>query len=354
MWASILAGALAAASPVTENPSAQPTPVSPVTVQAPASEVARTRSFIDAYAAPTARLGRYARWNAGPCIAVAGLAPAQGASIKARVEAVARAAGLKPAGAGCKVNVEIEFTSQPQALVDQIAAKSPQVLGYQPGADLRAQTAVSRPIQAWYMTASRGGVNGLAKASALAGVPRPSMPAPDPGTRTLGQHHASTAGAWAQTNSAARGVGGATPESVLSTAETLDGPGPSSAAGCDPQAPTCQSVFWNVLVVVDIGKVQDQPVSSLTDYVAMLALSQPRSLDGCMALPSIIDLLAPAPCQGRDPPDALTPADTAFLDALYASDPLASRTLQQSVMSQRMAGDLVTATPASETSSESR
>ncbi len=113
-------------------------------------------------------------------------------------------------------------------------------------------------------------------------------------------------------------------------------------------------MFWNVLVVVDVGKVRDQPVSSLTDYVAMLALSQPRSLDGCMPLSSIIDLEAPAPCDGREPPEALTPADTAYLDALYASDPLANRTLQQAVMSKRMAGDLVKATPVSDPDSAGR
>ncbi len=98
-----------------------------------------------------------------------------------------------------------------------------------------------------------------------------------------------------------------------------------------------------MLVVVDVGKVQDQGVGSLTDYVAMLALSQPRSLDGCMALASIIDLEAPAPCSGREPPDSLTPADSAYLAALYASDPRANRTMQQSVMSQRMASELAKA-----------
>lgn len=340
MWESILAGALAASAPSADTPPPAPTPVAPVTVQAPvkASDLARSRGFIDSYAAPSAKLARYARWNAPPCVAVAGLAPAQGASIKVRIEAVAKAAGLKAGGSGCKANVEIEFTAQPQALIDQIVARSPQVLGFQPGADPKALKTITRPIQAWYMTASRGGVNTLAKASATAGAPKPGMPAPDPGTRTLALHVPSTAAAWAQTNST---VSMGASESVLSTPESLDGPSRSSAAGCDPQTPTCQSVFWNVLVVVDAGKVQDQSVQSLADYVAMLALSQPRSLDGCMPLSSIIDLFAPTSCPGRDPPDDLTPADSAFLDALYASDPVANRTMQQSAMSARMAGALV-------------
>ena len=347
MWASILAAAISTSAPAPDTPSPPATTVSPVTVEAPvkASDLARSRSFIDSYASPTAKLDRYARWAAPPCVAVSGLAPAQAASVKARIEEIARSAGLTVGAPGCRANVEIEFTAQPQALVDQIVAKSPQVLGFQPGLDPAALKTVSRPIQAWYMTASRGGVNALAKSSAMAGAPRPSLPAPDPGTSTLARHAPPSAAAWAQTNSVLNSLGGATPGSVLSTPESLDGPGRSSGAGCEPRAPTCQSVFWNVLVVADVGKVQDHSVQSLTDYVAMLALSQPRSLDGCMALASIIDLLAPEPCPGRDAPDGLTAADSAFLTALYASDPMANKALQQSAMSARMAGDLAKTIP---------
>ncbi len=96
-------------------------------------------------------------------------------------------------------------------------------------------------------------------------------------------------------------------------------------------------MFRNVLVVVDTDRVKDQSVRALTDYVALLALSQPRSLDGCMALPSIVDTLAPAPCPGRDPPEQLTAADQAYLAALYASDPKATRAIQQAEMNTRMA-----------------
>ena len=324
-----------AAPPAAPPANAEPANVAPVIVTAPLkpSDLARSRSFIEAYAAPTAKLDRYARWQAPPCITVVGVAPAQAASVKARVEQAARAAGLKVGGAGCKANVEIEFTDQPQDLVDRIVEKTPQVMGFQPGVDPKALKTVTRPIQAWYMTATRGGADTLAMGNAMAGPPRPSLVAPDPGTTTSARRLPANAAAWA-------GAGRA-PD--LATPESLDGPGRSAGAGCSPRAPSCQSVFWNVLVVVDANRVQDRSVESLSDYVAMLALSQPRSLDGCLSMPSIIDLLAPAPCTERAPPDALTPADTAFLTALYASDPLADRTRQQAAMSERMAGDLVKA-----------
>jgi hypothetical protein len=345
--------------------SAQPsTTVRPVTVTAPTeSDRARSRSFIESYAAPTAKLDRYARWSDPPCVVVAGLAPAQIAAVKARVEAVARAAGLKVAGAGCRPNVEIEFATQPQVLVDQIVAKTPEILGYQPGVDVKALKTMTRPIQAWYMTASRGGVKPLdlgntmnfaANPYAAMGVGRSSLDlgAPNPGIFTSARPPSPNAAGWAATNSneVRNGRVQPAPRSHVTTTETLDAPDRGSALGCNPQAlaaqgSACQSVFRNVLVVVDVGKAQDQSVTSLTDYVAMLALSQPRSLDGCMTLASIIDLLAAAPCPGRDPPDGLTPADTAYLTALYVSDPLANKTMQQSVMSARMAGDLVKAEP---------
>ncbi|HEY5412784.1 MAG TPA: hypothetical protein VIJ94_18855 [Caulobacteraceae bacterium] len=346
-FAATPAGVLPASAPDAVAPPPPTNMVAPVTVTAPVrgSALALSRNFIEAYAAPTARLDRYARWAAPPCVVVSGLAAAQSAAIKARVEEVARSAGLKVGAPGCKANVEIEFTSQPQALIDQIAQKTPQVLGFQPGSDAKAQKTLTRPIQAWYMTASRGGVNALDKRGAMDVVPRPSLAAPNPGTTTLAGPLSPNAAGWARTNSIETRDGRrqATPEAVLSIPESLDGPSRESAAGCAPQASSCRSVFWNVLVVVDIGRVQDQSVSSLTDYVAMLALSQPRSLDGCMALASIIDLLAPAACADRDPPDSLTPVDSAYLAALYDSAPEANRTMQRSAMSERMAGILVKA-----------
>jgi len=56
----------------------------------------------------------------------------------------------------------------------------------------------------------------------------------------------------------------------------------------------------------------------IADYVAMLALSQPGSSGHCQFLPSITDLFA---CPGRAAPGGLTPADAAYLTALYAEPP---------------------------------
>jgi hypothetical protein len=62
-------------------------------------------------------------------------------------------------------------------------------------------------------------------------------------------------------------------------------------------------------------------MGTLSDYIAMLALSQQPIPDGCQAMPSILNLLEAQCPQVRE----LTEADLAYLTALYrigASDSL--------------------------------
>jgi hypothetical protein len=56
------------------------------------------------------------------------------------------------------------------------------------------------------------------------------------------------------------------------------------------------------------------PLGAISDYIAMLTLSQVRLIDGCGELPSILDLMASA-CK-REKPRSITAADLAYLRAL--------------------------------------
>ena len=79
----------------------------------------------------------------------------------------------------------------------------------------------------------------------------------------------------------------------------------------------CQKIgFDNVLVVVDERRIPGLTLGALSDYAALLALTQPASLDGCNALPSIIDLFSAA-CANNPEPIGLTETDMAYLKALY-------------------------------------
>lgn len=267
----------------------------------PASPEAQKQasSFVQSYAASTAKLGQIARWGDALCIDVTGIAADKAAAIKARVEDVAKALNLATAPAGCGHNVEVMFTDQPQTLLDDVAKRQEWFLGYN-HRDPKAKI-VTNPIQAWYVTMTVGG-----------------------GGPNSGALFASGGGA-------GYGLPMQTKDRVIDDA-TLWTP-----TGCgDNHFTSClKSVLGNVLVVVDTKKVQGKSVGLLSDYVAMLVLSQPSALDHCNTLSSITDLFVEG-C-GRAPPQELTPADAAYLTALYTADPEAKQAGQQAAISGRMA-----------------
>ncbi len=275
------------------------------TPPAPAEAAKQAASFVQSYAAPTARLHQIARWDDPICVQVTGLLPNQAAQVKARIEDVAKALGASLAPAGCAPGIEIVFSEQPQGVLDNVAARRPLMLGYD-HRDAKTLKIVTRPIQAWYTTASVGG------GGPNAGAVFSSADTP-----------------------AARG-GSAGGLRVQTRARVLDDPDNDPPTGCgDSHFSSClSSVFDNVLVVVDNGRMRGKNLGLVSDYVTMLALSQPRSLDGCNVLPSITDLFAA--CPGRAAPDGLTPADAAYLTALYETDPEANKAGQQSDIADRM------------------
>lgn len=280
-------------------PEAAPTPVAPVTVEAPLSPAELKRAayaFVQAYAAPTIKIAHVARWRDPICVGVSGVTPEEAGRMRARVEAVARALGRPVARPGCETNVDIKVSPDPQSVLDRVADRAEPELGYYHRSDAKALKQVTRPIQAWYMTATVGG-RGPSAGALFAGVGR------------------------------ARADG-----------EDIDDPLSPTPNGCGDSrlSGSClQSVFKNVLIVVDSSRVQDPSRGFAADYVAMLALSQPRSLDNCGTLPSVIDAFAR--CDVRRAPEGLTRADVAYLTALYAIDPEDSLSSARADIAARMA-----------------
>jgi hypothetical protein len=304
-------GALAQPAPTSEPDKSPTTPVAPVTVEgaAPPKLIEKqAHDFVESYAAPTFVIDHIARWHAAVCVQVAGLVPAQAGRVQARVEEVAQGVGLKVMKPGCRSNIQIVFTDKPQAQIDAEAKHNDQILGFHYRDDTNAAKSVTRPIQAWYETATRGDRGGRANVEAM------FAPCVDgAGQKPRECIHPST---------------------PLETVDTPDNP---------PALGHPSSVFENVFVVADSRALQGRDLAPLIDYLAMLALSQPRSLDGCNVLPSVIDLLAKTACPGRDVPVGLTAADTAYLAALYGSDPEGQLFAEQADISGRMAKILVKA-----------
>ena len=305
------AAALAQSQPAPAAKPAEATAVAPVTVEAAAKPKViqqQSHAFVEKYAAtPNAEVDQIGRWREPVCVQVEGLVSTQGRLVKARVEEVAKALGLPAARASCNANVEIIFTDKPQALLDSVAKRREQLLGYYHRHDHDKLKAVTRPIQAWYVTATLGG--GADEAGALFAY-----------------------GGGAE--------GGAPILPIQTDKEVVDDPdnSPPASCGINHNFTSClQSEFKNVFVVVDTNRVKGQDLGLLTDYLVMVALSQPKSLDGCNALQSVIDLLAPQACSGRDQPDGLTAADAAYLTALYSADLEAKKAGEQGDISNRMA-----------------
>ena len=260
----------------------------------PKAITAQSRSFVQSYAtASNPEIGQISRWHTPICVQVQGLAQAAEANqVKARIESVAQSVGLPAARAGCRANVEIVFSDDAQRTMDDVAIRSEDLLGYYHRSERDRLKTVNRPIQAWYKTSTVGGSS-------------PNLPA---------------------------------------GYVRIDDPDTGAPTGCAgaPRFTAClTSQFENVLIVADAKALQGKNLSQVADHLVMLALSQPKSPDGCTALSSILDS---PDCTGRSPPNGLTPADAAYLAALYASDPQAKGAGAQSDIANRMAMALIKAT----------
>jgi hypothetical protein len=299
---SLAAAFLALATPVFAAPNLSQTPSQPAeaaTVQAPEAPnpAESAASFVRSYAAATAKRQAIARWRNPICLRITGLGNTQAAAVKDRVEDVARGLGVEVQPAGCKrANVEIGFTSDPQQMLDDVIKTNGHLMG-DPTSGTQSARTVTLPVQAWYLT------NGKDVAANDAG-----------GLKALADYHAGGAAGLMrrvlyQTPSSNAGVSNYSIPGGLNIAPTA----PLGGWGATDNS----RQFFNVFIIVDIRRTGGADLRLLSDYVAMLAFSQPQSLGSCQALPSITDLFAS--CPGRVAPDGLTLADTAYLHALYAA-----------------------------------
>ena len=274
--------------------------VAPLTVQgvAPPKMVEHEADdFVHKFAAaPNPEVDQIARWRDPVCAEVLGLPADQAALIKTRVESVARSLGLPKTDPNCRADVEILFTGRPQAMMDAVAKRREQLLGYYYRHDGGRLKTITRPIQAWYVTA------------------------------TVGSSAFPTDFPWR-----------------LEIRDDQDNMAPAGCGNSHIFSVCLQSVLKNVLVVADSKAVEGKDAGMVADYLVMLTLAQPKSLDGCNALSSVVDAFAKSACDGRDAPQGLTPGDAAYLTALYQADPEATKWSQQADIAGRMAKILIKA-----------
>jgi hypothetical protein len=227
--------------------------------------------FVQGFAVPSRMTGKLPRWEEEVCPLVVGVRPQAAAFIADRVRRIAAEIGA-PVGAGrCRTNIQIVFTTRPQALMDHVRANQEAFLGY---TDNRAQRAalatVRRPIQAWYNTETKD-LRGKIDVDG------------------------------------AKGGGVVLGSMTMPYAHIVEVSGSRLGNGL-------HSALHHVTIVAEPGKLLDQELGTLADYIAMLALAQIPVPDACQPLPSIANLLV-ADCAQK--PAAMTANDLAYLRGLY-------------------------------------
>jgi hypothetical protein len=294
LWASMagLAGAAllalgaASATQAAPAPAAKDIPapsVSGVTVTAPQKPdplVDHTSEFVR-QRLPTSRFEQYARYRDPICVKVIGLPGEFDGFIARRIVEVARQvnAPIDPKAA-CTPNVNVIFSPQPQAQLDDISRRRDILFGFHFQAEMKKLSTFSRPIQAWYVTRiedTRGNK-----------ILELNDPAP------------------------------------CITSNPLAPP-------CDVKAPVAvgragsrlgadmSSELVHSLIIADANKVAGEKIDAIADYIAVLALSRWQGLERCSSLPTILNLMADG-CDAEDRPQAATPGDLALLEGLYTAN----------------------------------
>jgi hypothetical protein len=291
--AALLAVSIAGAAAQPATP-----PVESVTVTGEKLKDKEIQDFVQSHAATTFRLGKIARWESGLCPVATGLKPEILKFVIQRLKDIAAKVGAPVnTNTSCRSNVEIVFSSNPQAVLGYIRKNREAYLGYHDNSGQADEMAkVTHPIQSWYAT-------GTIDATGFPQVDKPSKGIPY--CLDVPECHIEVTNA---TNYAVTG--------------TRLGDG-------------LHSGIMNVIVAADRDKLVDYEVGALADYIAYLVLAQPRSLDDCEALPSILNLLA-AGCPRGATTREISDADIGYLRGLYHMTPDAFLRQEQDQIAYQM------------------
>jgi hypothetical protein len=265
------------------------------------------QAFVESFVAPTRLTGKIARWEDGVCPVTVGLRPTFTKFVTDHVKEVASSVGAPVnTRASCKPNIEIVFTTTPQALLDGMRKSQPSVLGYYDNsAQLEKLATVTRPIQAWYTTATKDLEGKIDIDSGKTVGPGLEIWLPCPRVPGICLVTLPNARAEAVTGS-----------------RLGDG---------------LRSDLNHIIIVADPTKLVEYEIGSLSDYIAMLALTQLSSLDTCQQLPSIVNMLATG-CDKKA--SALTDNDLAYLRGLYKMSPDRTLRTQEDEMAYQMKQNL--------------
>jgi hypothetical protein len=278
----------------TQTPAvAQSLPTESVTVTG--AREAAIAKFIQSRAAVTRMTGKLARWKTPICPMTYGIPANFAKFVTDKVKQVAQEAGAKTnSDPACRTNIQIVFTTSPQALMDNIRKEHPIHLGYHDNSSQAEQmTQLKRPVHAFYTT----------QTADYRGQRQTDTSKPRDTTVTL------------------PGMAIVVPAiGVVSTPmTTMQSQAPVRSA-CRARAswatgfPANSSVWWWWWTH---RRSKRWRWGALADHIALLALSQPNDFDTCQDLPSIANLMIAPACDAANTPAALSAHDLAYLRGLY-------------------------------------
>ncbi len=264
--------------------------------------------FVKSFATPTRLTGKIARWESAICPVAVGQPPRFSSFVTKRVTDVATLVGAPVNDrASCTPNIEIVFTTIPQALLDNVRQHQAEFLGYTESSAQKDKLAtVTRPIQAWYTTQTKD-LHGMGTID---------------GARRRG------AGTTLSCFTCSR-----CPTCLGLSAPVLELPDSTTAVGGSYISGGARSAFFHIIIVVDSNRLAGYQIGPLADYITMLALAQLNSLDSCQQLPSIVNMLT-ANCSQRA--TDMTENDLAYLRGLYKMSPDKKLLFQQSEIGDQM------------------
>jgi hypothetical protein len=245
----------------------------------------QAREFVETHAVET-RIGQYARWHEPICVRTWGLPLELNARISNRVMDIAERLGISTNRAElCRPNVRIGFTTSPQTMIRAAVRRNQLVVGFHYASESRRIMQVRQPVQAWYVTSTRG--------------------------------------------FSSRNASGAIGQETIDVAGQ---PGPGGTAG-SRLVSGVSSGLSHVLIFADVRVAEGQEIDAVAELLAFLALAQTPVAEAWHPSDTRVNMMNPA-CPPERQPVALTGADAAYLRALY--------TMNSETVAQRQRGSLVT------------
>jgi hypothetical protein len=268
--------------------------------------------FVRAAATPTHITGKVARWDVPICPSALGMPLDVTGLVVQRVKDVALKVGARvSSNPVCHPNIVIAFSTVPQELLDSIRKDHTEWLGYQSNAEeLKRLATVTSPIQAWYSiaTVDLNGRRQIDSAQITGRGLKIVVPCSIMTNATPGAPRAGDLCTFSLPNAIKAEVKGS---------KLTDG---------------LQAAFDHIVIIAN-PRMMHSTVSTVADYIAVLALAQINSLDTCQALPSITSLLAPGCARAAT---EITENDMNYLKAVYAANPDKLPELQKNEIAYRM------------------